>query len=93
MKKQDKAEEKKIALMTNPGLPNLFVDDMHITMRNDGLATLGFYSLSSEASYEHVKLTTPVHRLRAMADLINKQLEKFDEVEDESKPETKKDKK
>ena len=84
MKKQDNKEEKKISLMTNPGLPNLFVDDLHVTMRNDGLATLGFYSLSADASYEHVKITTPIHRLRAMADLINSQLEKFDKREDEA---------
>ena len=79
MKKKNTKEEEELVFHNNPGVPNLFVDDLRVTIRGDGVATMSFYCLKDGATYEHVRVTTPMHRLHAMSQLINNQLRKFEE--------------
>ena len=61
MIKEDK-KRKDGLLNINNSLPNLFVDDIRVSIRNDNIATLNFFSDSPEGKYEQTRVTTKKER-------------------------------
>ena len=56
----------------NTGLPNLYVDDIRISVRNDDLVTINFISDTPEGKFEQTRVITHKNRLHAFVDAMCK---------------------
>ncbi len=69
-----------MTLVTNPGLPTVWVDSMNIYVRQDPpLATLRFSTVMPEAVYEACRVQTSVAHLRAIVDVICRSIDYYPE--------------
>ena len=69
MIKEDK-KRKDGVFNVNNSLPNLFVDDIRVSIRNDNIATLNFFSDSPEGKYEQTRVTTKKERLKGFIEIL-----------------------
>ena len=68
MIKEDKKRKDGVFNINN-SLPNLFVDDIRVSIRNDNIATLNFFSDSPEGKYEQTRVTTKKERLKGFIEM------------------------
>jgi hypothetical protein len=92
MIREDK-QKKDGVLNINNGLPNLFVDDIRISIRNDNIATLNFFSDSPEGKFEQTRVTTRKERLKVFIDALCKHTDYYPKKPVVEKEEDKKKKK
>ena len=92
MIKEDK-KRKDGLLHINNSLPNLFVDDIRVSIRNDNIATLNFFSDSPEGKYEQTRVTTKKERLKAFIEVLCKHTDHYPTKAAGHKEEEKKKKK
>ena len=69
MIKEDKKRKDGVFNINN-SLPNLFVDDIRVSIRNDNIATLNFFSDSPEGKYEQTRVTTKKERLKGFIEIL-----------------------
>ena len=69
MIKEDKKRKDGVFNINN-SLPNLFVDDIRVSIRNDNIATLNFFSDSPEGKYEQTRETTKKERLKGLIEIL-----------------------
>lgn len=89
-------EEKKRkdgVLNINNNLPNLFVDDIRVSIRNDNIATLNFFSDSPEGKYEQTRVSTQKERLNVFIEVLCRHADYYPTKSAEVKEEEKKKKK
>ncbi len=92
MIKEDKKRRDSV-LHINNHLPNLFVDDIRVSIRNDNIATLNFFSDSPEGKFEQTRVTTRKERLKAFIDVLCRYTDYYPTKSAEEKEEEKKKKK
>ena len=92
MNKEDK-QKKASFLNINNNLPNLFVDDLRVSIRNDNIAMLNFFSDTPEGKFEQTRISTKKERLRIFIDSLCKQTGYYPSKPVEDKEEDKKKKK
>lgn len=92
MEKEEKQKKDDI-LNINTSLPNLFVDDIRISMRNDNIATVNFFSDTPEGKFEQTRVITKKERLKVFIDALCKQTGYYPTPPVEEKAEEKKKKK
>ena len=90
--KEDKRRRDGVLNLNNQ-LPNLFVDDIRVSIRNDNIATLNFFSDSPEGKFEQARMTTKKERLKAFIDVLCRHTDYYPEKSAEDKEEEKKKKK
>ena len=90
MTKENKTE-KDIPFLDNRYLPSYFVDAFRVSARKDDIAVLSFYSDLPNGIVEQTRVITPVDRLKALVDLICRQIDYYPE-KDEKKEMPKKKK-
>lgn len=71
MTKDDKPKKDTI-LNINSSLPNLYVDDIRISIRNDNLVTLNFISDTPDGKFEQTRVVTHTNRLKVFIDTLCK---------------------
>lgn len=89
-------DDKKIkdgVLNINNSLPNLFVDDIRVSIRNDNIATLNFFSDSPEGKYEQTRVSTKNERLKVFIEVLCRHTDYYPTKPSEDKGEEKKKKK
>ena len=92
MIKEDK-KRKDGVFNVNNSLPNLFVDDIRVSIRNDNIATLNFFSDSPEGKYEQTRVTTKKERLKGFIEILCRHTDYYPAKPAEDKEEEKKKKK
>jgi hypothetical protein len=92
MTKDDKAKKSQV-LNINTSLPNLYVDDIRVAIRNDNLATINFFSDTPEGKFEQTRVITHKERMKVFIDSMCKHTGYYPEKQDEEKEEDKKKKK
>jgi len=92
MTKDDKAKKSQV-LNINTSLPNLYVDDIRVAIRNDNLATINFFSDTPEGKFEQTRVITHKERMKAFIDSMCKHTGYYPVKQDEDKEEDKKKKK
>jgi len=83
-------DKKVIEIHTNEALPTLFVDNLTITKRADGMYFIRFTTALPEGWKEQSRMMIPKDSLVAMLDVLCKQCDYFPlkpEVKPEKKPE------
>jgi hypothetical protein len=71
MTKED-SPPKDTTLNINTSLPNLYVDDVRICIRNDDLVTINFISDTPEGKFEQTRVITHKNRLNIFVDAMCK---------------------
>jgi hypothetical protein len=92
MTKEDKPKKAPV-LNINTSLPNLYVDDIRIAIRNDNLATINFFSDTPEGKFEQTRVITHKERVKVFIDSMCKHTGYYPVKQDEEKEEEKKKKK
>ncbi|MCG6930205.1 MAG: hypothetical protein LJE64_06570 [Desulfofustis sp.] len=92
MIKEDK-KRKDNFFHVNNSLPNLFVDDIRVSIRNDNIATLNFFSDSPEGKFEQTRVTAKKERLKVFIDALCRHTGYYPVKPSEEKEEEKKKKK
>ena len=92
MTKEDKPKKAPV-LNINTSLPNLYVDDIRIAIRNDNLATINFFSDTPEGKFEQTRVITHKERMKVFIDSMCKHTGYYPAKQDEEKEEDKKKKK
>ena len=67
MTKDDK-QQPTVKLTINNNLPSLFVDDIRVSVRNDGLVLLNFFADSPEGKFEQTRVVVTEQRLKSFID-------------------------
>ena len=86
-----KEEKKKrdTLLNLNTNLPNLYVDDIRISIRNDDLAIINFFADTPEGKFEQTRVITSKARIKSFIDSMCKHTDYYPvnpiEVESEDK--------
>ena len=92
MTKEEK--QKKGAVFTiNNSLPNLFVDDIRVSIRNDNIAMLNFFSDTPEGKFEQTRFSTKKECLKHFIDILCRQTDYYPAKAEEAKDEDRKKKK
>lgn len=71
MTKED-STPKDTTLNINSSLPNLYVEDVRISIRNDDLVTINFFSDTPEGKFEQTRVITHKNRLKVFVDAMCK---------------------
>lgn len=71
MVKEDKQNKEQIYNINN-ALPSLFVDDLRISLRNDNMACLNFFSDTPEGKFEQTRIVAKKERLLHFIDALCK---------------------
>ena len=69
MVKEDKQSKEQIYNL-NTSLPSLFVDDIRISIRNDNMACVNFFSDTPEGKFEQTRIVTKKERLIYFIDTL-----------------------
>jgi len=69
---KDDSPPKDTTLNINTSLPNLYVDDVRISIRNDDLVTINFFSDTPEGKFEQTRVITQKNRLKVFVDAMCK---------------------
>ena len=69
MVKEDKQTKEQIYNL-NSSLPSLFVDDIRISLRNDNMACVNFFSDTPEGKFEQTRIVTRKERLIYFIDAL-----------------------
>ena len=69
MIKEDKKRRDTLFNLNN-SLPNFFVDDIRVSIRNDNIATLNFFSDSPEGKFEQTRVSTKKERLKVFIEVL-----------------------
>ena len=69
MVKEDKQNKEQIFNL-NSRLPSLFVDDLRISLRNDNMACVNFFSDMPEGKFEQTRIVTRKERLLHFIDAL-----------------------
>ena len=77
----------------NTSLPNLFVDDIRVSTRNDNIATMNFFSDTPEGKFEQTRVITKKERLKVFIDALCKHTDYYPAQPVQEKEEEKKKKK
>ena len=86
-----KEEKKKDEILNiNSSLPNLFVDDIRVSTRNDNIATMNFFSDTPEGKFEQTRVVTKKERLKVFIDALCKHTDYYptnpvEEIQEEKK--------
>ncbi len=62
--------QKDTTIHINTSLPNLYVDDVRISIRNDDLVTINFISDTPEGRFEQTRVMTHKNRLKSFIDVM-----------------------
>jgi hypothetical protein len=92
MIKEDKKRKDGVYNINN-NLPNLFVDDIRVSVRNDNIATLNFFSDSPEGKFEQTRVTTKKEWLKVFIEVLCRHTDYYPTKPTEEKEEEKKKKK
>ena len=92
MNKEDKKRSEGFFHLNN-ALPNLFVDDIRVSTRNDNIATMNFFSDTPEGKFEQTRVITKKERLKVFIDALCKHTDYYPTQPVEEKEEEKKKKK
>ena len=92
MVKEEKQKKDDI-LNINTSLPNLFVDDIRVSIRNDNIVTVNFFSDTPEGKFEQTRVVTKKERLKVFIDAVCKHTGYYPTQPVEEKEEEKKKKK
>ena len=89
-----KEEKKKDGILhINTSLPNLFVDDIRVSTRNDNIATINFFCDTPEGKFEQTRVITKKERLQVFIEALCKHTDYYPTQPVEEKEEEKKKKK
>lgn len=69
MAKEDKSRKDQI-FNINTDLPNFFVDDIRVSIRNDDMACLNFFCDTPEGKFEQTRVITRKERLITFIDAL-----------------------
>ena len=80
MVKEDKQGKEQIYNL-NTSLPSLFVDDIRISIRNDNMACVNFFSDTPEGKFEQTRIITKKEHLIYFIDALCRHTGYFPAVE------------
>lgn len=92
-KPENKLTKKPFELITNPGHPVLWGDNMHVLIREDNVALIRVYATLPEGHVEQTKFAITLDRLKSIIDLTCEHLDYFPQKKGEGKVEKVKNKK
>ena len=84
---EKKAEEYKI--LADPANPTLFIDNLFVTSRNDGMFLVRFMTALPESLKEEVRMVVPKANMEKMLDVLCNHVNHFPIPKDKAKVEKK----
>ncbi len=81
--KKDAAKNDPNSWEVNPKIPPIWVDNLHVAMRDDNICLLRFFSSLPEGDFEQIKVITSSLKLKHFIDAFCQALNYYPEKNDE----------